>query len=65
MEKNNSPAVVGFIGLGTMGREMALNLLKAGHQVYAYDVLRAAVDDLAAHGAQAAASVAEAARSTS
>ena len=62
MEKNNSPAVVGFIGLGTMGREMALNLLKAGHQVYAYDVLRAAVDDLAAHGAQAAASVAEAAR---
>ena len=23
-------ATVGFVGLGTMGREMALNLLKAG-----------------------------------
>ncbi|HMG51636.1 MAG TPA: NAD(P)-dependent oxidoreductase [Inquilinus sp.] len=52
---------VGFIGLGTMGREMAANLLRAGHAVRAYDVVPAAVDALAAQGAVPAASVAEAA----
>ncbi len=52
---------VGFIGLGTMGREMAANLLRAGHAVRAYDVVPAAVDALAAQGAIPAASVAEAA----
>ncbi|HEY0523321.1 MAG TPA: NAD(P)-binding domain-containing protein, partial [Stellaceae bacterium] len=36
-------ATVGFIGLGTMGREMAANLLKAGYGVRAYDVRREAV----------------------
>jgi 3-hydroxyisobutyrate dehydrogenase-like beta-hydroxyacid dehydrogenase len=30
--------VVGFIGLGQMGFGMAENLLKAGHDVLAYDV---------------------------
>ena len=52
---------VGFIGLGTMGREMAANLLRAGHAVRAHDVMPAAVDALAAQGAIPAASVAEAA----
>jgi len=52
---------VGFIGLGTMGREMAANLLRAGHAVQAYDVVPAAVDALPAQGAVPAASVAEAA----
>lgn len=52
---------VGFIGLGTMGREMAANLLRAGHAVRAHDVVPAAVDALAAQGAIPAASVAEAA----
>ena len=27
-------AVVGFIGLGVMGRSMAVNLVKAGHEVW-------------------------------
>src|SRR5579872_3449101 len=34
---------VGFIGLGVMGREMAANIAKAGHEVSVYDVLPAAV----------------------
>ena len=33
-------ATVGFIGLGTMGREMVINLLKAGYVVHAHDVRR-------------------------
>ena len=28
---------IGFIGLGTMGRPMAANLLKAGHALFAHD----------------------------
>jgi 2-hydroxy-3-oxopropionate reductase len=28
---------IGFIGLGTMGRAMAANLLKAGHALFAHD----------------------------
>jgi 2-hydroxy-3-oxopropionate reductase len=53
---------VGFIGLGTMGREMARNLIEAGCTVRAYDVRREAIDDLAALGAEAASSPADAAR---
>ncbi|HEX9820545.1 MAG TPA: NAD(P)-dependent oxidoreductase [Methylomirabilota bacterium] len=33
---------VGFIGLGTMGRHMASNLIKAGHEVTVHDVRREA-----------------------
>ena len=33
-----TPRSVGFIGLGQMGFGMARNLLKAGHDVLAYDV---------------------------
>lgn len=51
-----------FIGLGTMGREMAINLLKAGFRVQAFDVRHEAVNELAALGAQASHSVAAAAR---
>jgi 4-hydroxybutyrate dehydrogenase/sulfolactaldehyde 3-reductase len=46
--------IVGFIGLGTMGGPMALNLLKKGHQVVAFDVHAAAVRKLADAGAKAA-----------
>jgi 2-hydroxy-3-oxopropionate reductase len=53
---------VGFIGLGTMGREMARNLIEAGCTVRAYDVRREAIDELAALGAEAASSPADAAR---
>jgi 2-hydroxy-3-oxopropionate reductase len=53
---------VGFIGLGTMGREMVLNLMKAGHRVRVFDIMRGVVDELAAAGAIAATSPADAAR---
>jgi 3-hydroxyisobutyrate dehydrogenase len=35
---------VGFIGLGTMGRHMAANLIKAGHEVVVHDIRREAAD---------------------
>lgn len=53
---------VGFIGLGTMGREMALNLAKAGHRVAAYDVRREAADALAPSGIQPVGTIADASR---
>ncbi|WP_198382497.1 NAD(P)-dependent oxidoreductase [Roseomonas sp. KE2513] len=55
-------ARVGFIGLGTMGRGMAANLLAAGHALHVHDVRLEAVEEFAARGATAAATVAEAAR---
>jgi 2-hydroxy-3-oxopropionate reductase len=54
--------IVGFAGLGTMGREMAVNLLKAGHAVRAYDIRKEAVNDLLGHGAVGAESLADAMR---
>lgn len=62
MSQSTALRTVGFIGLGTMGREMARNLMKAGIAVRVFDVRREAVDDLAALGAQAAESAADAAR---
>jgi len=62
MTDNPRPETIGFIGLGTMGREMAINLMKAGHRVQAFDVRHEAVDDLATLGAQACRSVAAAAK---
>src|SRR4051812_10707045 len=52
---------VGFIGIGTMGREMVINLLKAGHPVRAFDLSEAAVADVAKEGAARAGSPADAA----
>ncbi|WP_422744570.1 NAD(P)-dependent oxidoreductase [Mycobacterium sp. WMMD1722] len=51
---------IGFIGLGNMGSAMAGNLLDAGHQVSAYNRSADKVDALAARGARAARTVAEA-----
>jgi 2-hydroxy-3-oxopropionate reductase len=62
MGRNEQNATVGFVGLGTMGREMALNLLKAGFAVCAYDVRKEAIDDLVTQGATGAESPADAAR---
>ena len=42
---------IGFIGLGAMGRPMASNLLSAGYEVHAFDVVEAAVKELEAKGA--------------
>ena len=52
---------IGFIGLGIMGKPMAINLLKAGHTLTVYDVRREPVDELAVLDAKAAATNAEAA----
>ena len=50
--------VIGFVGLGVMGKAMARNLLKAGHRLQVFNRSRAAVDELVAEGAQRAASLA-------
>lgn len=47
---------VGFIGLGTMGGPMALNVLKKGHRLTVFDISEKAVATLTAAGAKAAAS---------
>lgn len=53
---------VGFIGLGLMGRPMALNLLRAGHRVHVWARRRESMEPLIALGAIAADSPAELAR---
>ncbi len=50
---------IGFIGLGIMGKPMAKNLLKAGYTLYVYDIVKAAVDELAASGATSCATIRE------
>jgi 2-hydroxy-3-oxopropionate reductase len=45
------PEVLGFIGLGVMGRPMSLNLLKAGYDLRVYDIRKEAVDLLVQEGA--------------
>jgi 2-hydroxy-3-oxopropionate reductase len=62
MSQSTALRTVGFIGLGTMGREMAQNLMKAGIAVRVFDVRRDAVEELAALGAHAARSAADAAQ---
>src|SRR5437868_15453715 len=48
--------VIGFIGLGIMGRPMAKNLLKAGYSVIVHSRSRGPVDEVVAAGAKAASS---------
>jgi 2-hydroxy-3-oxopropionate reductase len=62
MSQSTVLRAVGFIGLGTMGHSMARNLMKAGFAVRVFDVRREAIDELAPLGAQAATSIADAAR---
>lgn len=47
---------VGFIGVGTMGGPMAMNVLKKGHGLTVFDISETAVARLVAAGARAAAS---------
>ncbi|KQZ15481.1 hypothetical protein ASD44_16535 [Mesorhizobium sp. Root554] len=54
---------IGFIGLGTMGAPMATNLLKGGHDLIVFDLNPKSVAKLVGHGARAAVSIAEAAKS--
>ena len=50
---------IGFIGLGTMGKWMALNMLKAGFSMRVFDINPAPVQFLAEQGAAAAKSPAD------
>lgn len=56
---------IGFIGLGVMGRPMAKNLIRAGHELLVYDRVDAAVAELREAGAQAALSLREIAENCS
>ena len=51
---------VGFIGLGQMGTGMALNLIRAGHEVTVYNRTPSKTQPLVEQGARAADSVGDA-----
>lgn len=51
---------IGFIGLGSMGKGMAANLLKAGHEVRVWNRSQPAVEQLVSQGATAASDPGEA-----
>ena len=57
------PPQIGFIGLGLMGKPMALNLCKKGFEVLVHNRSRSAVEAVVAAGARPAGSPAEVARS--
>ena len=50
---------IGFIGIGTMGRPMSANLVKAGYPMTVYDVVADATRPVVELGARAAGSIAE------
>jgi 2-hydroxy-3-oxopropionate reductase len=50
---------IGFIGLGIMGRPMAKNLIKAGHELIVNDHLKENIEDVVKAGAKAGSSIAE------
>jgi 2-hydroxy-3-oxopropionate reductase len=52
---------IGFVGLGTMGAPMARNLLRAGHDVVAYNRSQPALDTFVADGGRVATSAGDAA----
>ena len=56
------PKHLGYIGLGNIGKPCARRLLRDGHCVHVFDLLPRPVEELAAQGALACASVAELAR---
>ncbi|MHB8267537.1 3-hydroxyisobutyrate dehydrogenase [Bradyrhizobium sp.] len=53
-------ATIAFIGLGNMGGPMAANLVKAGHKVVGFDLVKTSLDQAKADGATVAASAAAA-----
>lgn len=54
---------IGFIGLGIMGKPMAKNLIRAGHELVVYDIDPKGVEELVKAGASAAGSSKEIAES--
>ena len=53
---------VGFVGLGIMGKPMAINLVRAGHQVAVFSRSPGPVDEVVAAGATRAVDLADVAR---
>lgn len=53
---------IAFIGLGIMGKPMVYNLLKAGHEVIVYDIIKENINQAVEHGAVASDSAEDAAR---
>ncbi|WP_320056606.1 NAD(P)-dependent oxidoreductase [Desulfuromonas thiophila] len=53
---------IGFIGLGTVGKSMARNLLKGNYQLTVYDSRKGTVEELVAQGAKGASTAIEVAR---
>ncbi|MHC4681112.1 MAG: 2-hydroxy-3-oxopropionate reductase [Planctomycetota bacterium] len=47
---------IGFVGLGIMGKPMAMNLLKAGYSLTVYDIVPEKIKELVTAGAKAGAS---------
>lgn len=54
---------IGFIGLGVMGKSMALNLLKAGYHLVVYNRTKARADELLTAGARWGETIANVAKS--
>ena len=50
---------IGFIGIGNMGKPMALNLLQAGHDIKVFDLSKKAQQSLVDQGAISAASLSD------
>lgn len=61
MSDSSSPRKIGFIGLGLMGRPMAMNLLKAGHSLTVWNRTASRAQELVAAGAALAKSPRQAA----
>ncbi|PKW16640.1 3-hydroxyisobutyrate dehydrogenase [Saccharopolyspora spinosa] len=55
-------STVGFVGLGNMGRPMAVNLVKAGHEVRGFDIAEAAREQAHRAGVPVVASADDAAK---
>jgi len=51
MDSNGRKPVIGFIGLGIMGKPMARNLMKAGYKLVVHNRSRGPVDELVREGA--------------
>lgn len=49
-EREENTMKIGFIGLGIMGKPMAKNLVKAGHELVVFDLNKEAVAELVAVG---------------
>jgi 4-hydroxybutyrate dehydrogenase / sulfolactaldehyde 3-reductase len=62
LKKDRRMEMIGFIGLGRMGKPMASNMLKKGFKLMVMDVNPAPVSELVSLGAQAGESVAAIAR---